>query len=74
MNHLNALIKILTISFILAIIGFLIDLGERVPNIWINIFEVFVMTGVIFIIITAIYLAVLTLNTLVQKIKMYKQN
>lgn len=69
MKHAKALIVIAITSLALSILGFIIDLGERVQNILTNIFEVLVMTGIIFIIITTIYLAIITLKKIVLKLK-----
>jgi hypothetical protein len=49
------LLVILTIAFTLSITGFIIDLNERVQDINTNIFEIMMMTGVIFVLISVFY-------------------
>jgi hypothetical protein len=61
--------NLLIVSFILSMIGFIIDLRERVPNVWINIFEIIMMTGIIFIVFTSIYLLYIVILKVFQRIK-----
>jgi hypothetical protein len=46
---------IISISFLLSIFGFILDLNERVQNIWINIYEIVMMTGIIFCALAIIF-------------------
>lgn len=46
------------ISILLTVIGFILDLNERIPNILLNIYEVLFMSAIIFIMISIIYLPV----------------
>jgi hypothetical protein len=71
MNYLKLLRNLLIVSFSISIIGFIIDLGERVPNVWINIFEIIMMTGIIFTVFTSIYLLTKIITKIFQRIKMY---
>jgi hypothetical protein len=61
--------NLLIVSFILSMIGFIIDLRERVPNVWINIFEIIMMTGIIFTVFTSIYLLYIVILKVFQRIK-----
>ena len=56
MKYLKTITTIFLISFVITIIGFILDLGERIPNIWVNMFDILIMTGVIFLIIISFYL------------------
>ena len=49
MNHKKNLRNILILSFILSCLGFILDLGERVPNILDNIKDIVLMTVLIFV-------------------------
>ncbi len=51
------LLNILIISVCLTIVGFLVDGDEPNPSIWTNVFELLVMTILIFTIISFIYFA-----------------
>ena len=55
MKHKKDILVIVAISVILSITGFILDLNERVQDIKTNIFEIFMMTGVIFGIIAIFY-------------------
>jgi hypothetical protein len=46
---------IISISFLLSIFGFILDLNERVQNIWINIYEIGMMTVIIFCALATIF-------------------
>jgi len=46
------------ISILLTVIGFILDLNERIPNILLNTYEVLFMSAIIFIMISIIYLPV----------------
>ena len=46
------------ISILLTVIGFILDLNERIPNILLNTYEVLFMSAIIFIIISIIYFPV----------------
>jgi len=69
LNYLKTLRNLLIVSFILSMIGFIIDLRERVPNVWINIFEIIMMTGIIFTVFTSIYLLYIVILKVFQRIK-----
>ena len=53
----KVLLNILIISVCLTIVGFLVDGDEPNPSIWTNVFELLVMTILIFTIISFIYFA-----------------
>ncbi len=46
------------ISILLTVIGFILDLKERIPNILLNIYEILIMSAIIFILISIIYFPV----------------
>ena len=46
------------ISRLLTVIGFILDLNERIPNILLNIYEILIMSAIIFILISIIYFPV----------------
>jgi hypothetical protein len=46
------------ISILLTVIGFILDLNERIPNILLNIYEILIMSTIIFILISIIYFPV----------------
>jgi hypothetical protein len=46
------------ISILLTVIGFILDLNERIPNILLNTYEVLFMSAIIFIMISIIYFPV----------------
>ena len=69
MNCLKTLRTLSILSFILSMIGFIIDLGERVPNVWVNIFEIIMMTGIIFTVFTSIYLLSKFIYKVFQRLK-----
>jgi hypothetical protein len=69
MKYLKIKKNLLIVSFILSMIGFIIDLRERVPNVWINIFEIIMMTGIIFTVFTSIYLLYIVILKVFQRIK-----
>jgi heme/copper-type cytochrome/quinol oxidase subunit 4 len=46
------------ISILLTVIGFILDLNERIPNILLNIYEILIMSAIIFILISIIYFPV----------------
>jgi hypothetical protein len=46
------------ISILLSVIGFILDLNERIPNILLNIYEMLIMSAIIFILISIIYFPV----------------
>jgi hypothetical protein len=46
------------ISILLTVIGFILDLNERIPNILLNIYEMLIMSTIIFILISIIYFPV----------------
>jgi len=56
MNCLKTLRNLFIMSFILSMVGFLFDLRERVPNLWVNIFEIIMMMAIIFSVFASIYL------------------
>ena len=43
------------VSILLSVTGFILDLNERVPDIKTNVFEIFMMTGIIYGIISVFY-------------------
>lgn len=56
-------------SLLLSLTGFILDLNERVPDIKTNVFEVVMMTGLCYGIISVFYFPI---NLLIQKIAKYK--
>lgn len=58
MKHKRNLIIIMLISLAISIIRFVLDSGERVPNVAVNIFEITVMTIIIFGIASSIYVII----------------
>ncbi len=52
----NEFIGIYTVSFILSVIGFILDLNERLPNVFKNVFEIFTLSCFIFLILIIAYL------------------
>ena len=69
MKYLKTIKNLLIVSFILSMIGFILDLRERVPNVWVNIFEIIMMTGIIFTVFTSIYLLYIVILKVFQRIK-----
>ena len=55
MNLNKELKMLLYLSFGLSILGFILDLGERVPDLLVNLRDIGVMTFVIFLLISAVY-------------------
>ncbi len=54
---IEELIIISFISLLTSIFGFIIDLNERIPDVKTNILETLMMAGVIFILISFLYLS-----------------
>jgi hypothetical protein len=67
MKYSTILSKVLILSFVLSLLGFIIDLGERTPNIWINLRDIFAMTIIFFVIITSVYLTSILLYKGIKK-------
>jgi len=63
------LIIISSISLLTSIFGFIIDLNERIPDLKSNILETLMMAGVIFILISFLYLPCKILLSIFQKVK-----
>ena len=55
MNSTKVLPYLILISFSLSILGFLIDGDERIPNIWINVKEIVLMTIIFFMVLTLLF-------------------
>ena len=51
----KAFFRIGVLSFLLSMTGFILDLNERVPDIKTNVFEIVMMTGLCYGIISVIY-------------------
>ena len=51
LNHKRNLLYMVAIAAGLSILGFILDLHERVPNVWVNISEIFIMTLLLFVIL-----------------------
>ena len=51
----KALFRIGVLSFLLSMTGFVLDLNERVPDIKTNVFEIVMMTGLCYGIISFFY-------------------
>lgn len=58
-------IRIGVLSLLLAMTGFILDLNERVPDVKTNIFEVVMMTGLCYTIISVFYFPI---KVLIQKL------
>ena len=58
-------IRIGVLSLLLSTTGFLLDLGERVPDIKTNVFEIVMMTGLCYGIISVFYF---TISLLIHKL------
>ena len=56
MKHKKNIVYILMISFCLPILGFIIELGERTPDIVVNIKDITLMTILTFVFFSIIYL------------------
>jgi len=54
----KTIVLIIGVSFIISLIGFVLDLGERVPDVWVNISETIMMTILISILLSVIYLVI----------------
>jgi len=48
MTYRRDILIIFVLAFIFSLTGFVLDLNERVPDIRVNIFEILMMTGMIF--------------------------
>jgi len=46
------------IAFSISILGFILDLNERVPNIWVNIIDISLMTIILFCVLSTALLIV----------------
>lgn len=57
------------LSLFLSITGFILDMNERVPDIKTNVFEVLMMTGLSYGVISIFYFPI---NLLIQKLAKYK--
>jgi len=51
-------INFLMIAFSISILGFILDLNERVPNIWVNIIDISLMTIILFCVLSTALLIV----------------
>jgi hypothetical protein len=49
------LIAIGVASFLVSVTGFILDLNERIPDIKTNVFEILMMTGLTYCVISIIY-------------------
>ena len=67
MKYSTILSKLLILSFALSLLGFIIDLGERTPNIWINLRDIFMMTLIFFGVITSVYITSILLYRRIKK-------
>ena len=67
MKYSTILRNLLILSFVLSLLGFIVDLGERTPNVWINLRDIFIMTIIFFGIITSIYITSKSLYSLIKK-------
>jgi uncharacterized membrane protein YbhN (UPF0104 family) len=69
MKHKRNLLLLLLFSFGLAIFGFILDLGERVQNVWTNIQDISLMAFLIFGFTCLIYLPIWLVYTLLERKK-----
>ena len=58
MKNNNDVLVIVIISVFLSITGFIVDLYERVPDLKTNIFEIIIMAGLMFGVISIFYFPV----------------
>ena len=61
----KAFFRIGVLSFLLSLTGFVLDLNERVPDIKTNVFEIVMMTGLCYGIISVFYF---TISLLIHKL------
>ena len=54
-NHINNVTIIAVLSFVLAVLGFILDLHERVQDVKVNIFETLMVTAIIFTALSTLY-------------------
>jgi membrane-bound ClpP family serine protease len=54
-SHINNVTIIAVLSFVLAVIGFILDLHERVQDVKVNIFETLMITAIIFTALSTLY-------------------
>lgn len=52
------LISIAVISIAIAVIGFVLDVNERVPNILTNIMETLILSCLVFAVVTMVYIPI----------------
>lgn len=58
----KAFFRIGVLSLLLSMTGFILDLNERVPDIKTNVFEIVMMTGLCYGIISVFYFTIKVLN------------
>lgn len=67
MKQIKKLSIILGISFVLSVLAFLIDIKERTLNIFVNFFDIIVMTVLAFVAITIVFYLAIFLISLIGK-------
>ena len=67
MKHAKPFLLILIFSAIISILGFIVDMDERYPDVMVNIKDVLVMTALIFSVFSILYLIYLLFAGLVAK-------
>ncbi|WP_459211709.1 hypothetical protein [Aquimarina rhabdastrellae] len=67
MNHKKNLLLLFCLAFSLSILGFIIDIGERVPNVLVNILDISMMTLLIFTVLIIPYGMLILLQRVTNK-------
>jgi membrane-bound ClpP family serine protease len=73
-SHINNVTIIAVLSFVLAVIGFILDLHERVQDVKVNIFETLMVTAIIFTALSTLYLLGLVIFKILQKSIIKRRN
>ncbi len=68
-SHINNVTIIAITSLVLSIIGFVLDLHERVQDVKVNVFEILMVTAIIFTVLCSIYAFIFIAYKLIIKLK-----
>lgn len=71
-SHINNVTIIAIASFLLAIVGFVLDLHERVQDVKVNAFEICMVTAIIFTVLCFSYVCIVIAYKLILKLKRIK--
>ena len=66
-KHRKSFLVILIFAFVLSVVGFIADLDERYPDIFVNIKDILVMTALIFGSFSILYLGYILLVAMILK-------